>query len=100
MKNLEPPRHQGTKTLPDPDESRGPLGRVSVRDRDGYRLSPAWGGGFLGALVSWWFKPLGAALLILAIALPLTACGKRAAPDPPPGTKGQFPKVYPKPDEQ
>ncbi|MGH6982400.1 MAG: hypothetical protein ACREFC_14460 [Stellaceae bacterium] len=40
-----------------------------------------------------------AILLILVIALPLTGCGKRAAPDPPPGTKGEFPKIYPKPDD-
>jgi hypothetical protein len=58
-----------------PDESRGPSGRIS-------------------------FKPLCVALLMLAIALPLVACGKRAPPDPPAGEKSVYPKVYPNPNEQ
>jgi predicted small lipoprotein YifL len=39
------------------------------------------------------------ALLILALALPLVACGKRSPPRPPPGDKTTFPKVYPNPKQ-
>jgi predicted small lipoprotein YifL len=41
-----------------------------------------------------------ALVLVLAIALPLVACGKRAPPGPPPGEKSSYPKTYPNPDEQ
>jgi hypothetical protein len=37
---------------------------------------------------------------MLAIAVPLGACGKRATPDPPPGAKDTYPKIYPNPNEQ
>ncbi|MGH6990181.1 MAG: hypothetical protein ACREFD_03125 [Stellaceae bacterium] len=40
-----------------------------------------------------------AILLIAAIALPtLAACGKRGHPQPPPGSKGMFPRTYPNPN--
>jgi hypothetical protein len=39
-------------------------------------------------------------VLMLAIALPLVACGKRAPPDPPAGEKSIYPKIYPNPNEQ
>jgi hypothetical protein len=39
-------------------------------------------------------------LLVAAIALPLVACGKRGTPEPPPGEKNVFPKIYPNPNEQ
>lgn len=39
-------------------------------------------------------------LALLAIALPLVACGKRAPPDPPSGAKDTYPKFYPNPNEQ
>ena len=39
-------------------------------------------------------------LLVVAVALPLVACGKRAAPEPPPGAKSAYPKTYPNPNEQ
>lgn len=39
-------------------------------------------------------------LLMLSLAMPLlAACGKRAAPDPPPGEKSVYPKTYPNPNE-
>jgi len=41
-----------------------------------------------------------AVLLLIAIAVPLAACAKRASPDPPPGVKSTYPKVYPNPNEQ
>lgn len=34
-------------------------------------------------------------LLILAIALPLMACGKKGPPDTPPGEKSTYPRHYP-----
>jgi hypothetical protein len=41
-----------------------------------------------------------ALLLVLAMALPLVACGKRAPPQPPAGEQNVYPKVYPNPNEQ
>jgi predicted small lipoprotein YifL len=35
------------------------------------------------------------ALLLLALALPLAACGKKAQPEPPPGVPDTFPRTYP-----
>ena len=40
-----------------------------------------------------------ALFLLLTIALPLVACGKRAPPDPPAGEKSTYPKQYPNPKE-
>lgn len=39
-------------------------------------------------------------LLVASLALSLSACGKRAVPDPPPGEKSNYPRVYPNPNEQ
>jgi predicted nucleic acid-binding Zn ribbon protein len=39
-------------------------------------------------------------LLIMALALPLMACGKRALPQAPAGEPSTYPKAYPNPDEQ
>lgn len=36
--------------------------------------------------------------LALALAGGLAACGKRGNPEPPPGVKSDFPRVYPNPD--
>ncbi len=38
------------------------------------------------------------ALLLIAcvLAFPLGACGKKASPDPPPGTQSEFPRQYPR----
>ncbi|MGO8919159.1 MAG: hypothetical protein ACLQJR_24935 [Stellaceae bacterium] len=38
---------------------------------------------------------LALALLLLASAMPLAACGKKAEPGPPPGTQTVFPRTYP-----
>ena len=40
-----------------------------------------------------------AIILLLLMALPLTACGKRGAPEPPPGEKNEYPKSYPNPHD-
>ncbi len=36
------------------------------------------------------------ALLVLAFALPLAACGKKADPGPPPGEPNVYPRAYPR----
>ena len=41
-------------------------------------------------------RPLIAALVILAAAGSLAACGKKARLDPPDGEKSTYPKVYPR----
>ena len=41
-------------------------------------------------------RPLLAALVILAVAGGLAACGKKARLDPPDGEKSSYPKVYPR----
>jgi len=33
--------------------------------------------------------------LLLLLALPLAACGKKGAPEPPPGEKNTYPRTYP-----
>jgi hypothetical protein len=38
---------------------------------------------------------LALALLVLALTLPLGACGKKAAPSAPPGETDNFPRHYP-----
>ncbi len=39
-----------------------------------------------------------AALMVLAMALPLAACGKKGNPEPPPGAKDEvYPRPYPDP---
>ena len=35
------------------------------------------------------------ALVLLALALPLSACGKKNDPVPPPGVPNTYPRVYP-----
>lgn len=35
------------------------------------------------------------ALIMLALALPLSACGKKNDPVPPPGVTNTYPRVYP-----
>jgi hypothetical protein len=35
------------------------------------------------------------ALALLALALPLGACGKKAAPGPPPNVPNTYPRQYP-----
>ena len=35
------------------------------------------------------------ALVALALALPLAACGKKGAPEPPPGVPNTYPRTYP-----
>ncbi len=45
-------------------------------------------------------RAIVALLLVVTIAFSLAACGKRAAPDPPPGEKNVYPKTYPNPNEQ
>lgn len=46
-------------------------------------------------------RRLIALMLMLTVAMPLlAACGKRAAPEPPPGEKSVYPKIYPNPNEQ
>ena len=37
------------------------------------------------------------AVVILAFALALSACGKKGSPEPPEGKKDQFPRQYPDP---
>lgn len=41
----------------------------------------------------------GVLALVLAVALMgmLSACGKRGAPEPPPGQKNEYPRNYPNP---
>jgi predicted small lipoprotein YifL len=34
-------------------------------------------------------------VLLLALAVPLAACGKKAPPSPPPGEPDVYPRVYP-----
>jgi hypothetical protein len=47
------------------------------------------------------FRPRIVALLaIIAVALPLVACGKRAPPQPPPGEPDTYHKFYPNPNDQ
>jgi hypothetical protein len=41
-------------------------------------------------------RGLAAALVVLVIALPLAACGKKGAPQPPPGEPDTYPRVYPR----
>jgi hypothetical protein len=41
-------------------------------------------------------RGLAAALVVLAIGLPLAACGKKGAPQPPPGEPDTYPRVYPR----
>jgi predicted small lipoprotein YifL len=41
------------------------------------------------------FAALGAALILIAAALPLAACGKRGSLEPPPGETSDYPKKYP-----
>ena len=35
-------------------------------------------------------------LLICALAVPLSACGKKGELEPPPGKKSEFPRQYPR----
>ncbi|MHA1114139.1 MAG: LPS translocon maturation chaperone LptM [Alphaproteobacteria bacterium] len=45
-----------------------------------------------------WRGPLGRVLfvlVILALAAPLAACGKKAPPEPPSGKESTYPKTYP-----
>jgi predicted small lipoprotein YifL len=37
-----------------------------------------------------------AVVLVLALALPLTACGKRGPLQPPPGEESHYPQKYPR----
>ncbi|MFT5438476.1 MAG: putative small lipoprotein YifL [Alphaproteobacteria bacterium] len=34
-------------------------------------------------------------VMVLAVSLPLAACGKKGEPKPPPGTESDFPRKYP-----
>jgi predicted small lipoprotein YifL len=34
-------------------------------------------------------------VMVIAVSLPLAACGKKGEPEPPPGTKGEYPRKYP-----
>ncbi len=45
-------------------------------------------------------RTIMALLLVASLALTLTACGKRTSPDPPPGEKSVYPRIYPNPNEQ
>lgn len=38
---------------------------------------------------------LALALVLLALALPLAACGKKGEPGPPPGVPNTYPRQYP-----
>lgn len=38
---------------------------------------------------------LAGALILLVIALALAGCGKKGAPQPPPGEPNTFPRTYP-----
>jgi predicted small lipoprotein YifL len=40
-------------------------------------------------------RGVSAALALLILALSLAACGKKAAPEPPPGVPNTFPRTYP-----
>ena len=46
---------------------------------------------------SWWRKVVGGGLLIAVVlfSLPLTGCGKKGAPEPPPGVPDTYPRPYP-----
>ncbi|HUZ71850.1 MAG TPA: hypothetical protein VMU87_02585 [Stellaceae bacterium] len=35
------------------------------------------------------------ALVVLLLALPLADCGKKGAPEPPPGVPNTYPRTYP-----
>ncbi len=37
-----------------------------------------------------------ALLLMAALAAPIAGCGKKGDPEPPPGTKSDFPRQYPR----
>ena len=39
---------------------------------------------------------LALAILVMALALPLAACGKKAEPGPPPGVPNTYPRSYPR----
>jgi len=39
-------------------------------------------------------RPTALALLLL-LALPLAACGKKGTPEPPPGVPNTYPRTYP-----
>jgi hypothetical protein len=45
-----------------------------------------------------WHRFTGITLLALlfALALPLTGCGKKGAPNPPPGVPDTYPRSYPR----
>lgn len=42
------------------------------------------------------FAIRGAACVALAVALALTGCGKKGAPQPPPGVPNTYPQPYPR----
>jgi predicted small lipoprotein YifL len=35
-------------------------------------------------------------VMMIAVSLPLSACGKKGDPEPPPGTEGEYPQKYPR----
>lgn len=39
--------------------------------------------------------PILLALVLLALCLPLAACGKKGSPGPPPGEPNTYPRSYP-----
>jgi len=41
-------------------------------------------------------RRLIALLLLAALSSPLAGCGKKGDPEPPPGTKSDFPRQYPR----
>ncbi len=41
-------------------------------------------------------RRLAAALVFVLLALPLAQCGKKNAPEPPPGVPNTYPQVYPR----
>jgi predicted small lipoprotein YifL len=34
-------------------------------------------------------------VMIIAVSMPLSACGKKGDPEPPPGATGEYPRKYP-----
>ena len=68
-----------------------------ARRQTSYRGAPMWAPNRRAAT---WGRPYTFFLmfLILAIAISLSACGKKGAPEPPDPKTDQFPRQYPDPN--